>query len=391
MKFLIPFLLITNLAEGQVSHPLVYGTSLPSTCSIADVYVLTAVTPGLYICTSLDTWQNIIPPVPSGTILLTLTSCPSGYTESSALNGKMLRGTIVANGDVGTTGGNDSITPTGTNSAPTFTGDNIVSSATSGGTPAGTNSSLSFTGSAWTAPAVSWPVGVPTAANESSHTHSVTAVGTNGTVSITPLLNAIVWPVGVPTHSGTAISDHTSHTHTYTDIVNHVHVETINSATTGSTGSGFPALLDATTSGGPTSLWMSTANPTGGIATGTSAGPSITLTHTVSNQGTIAWPAGVPTTSGASTTVGAETFTGSAVTSAAGSAHTHVLSWSAGVPTIATYTPAGTINTPTFTGDVLGTHTHTITATGTNSVPAFTGASFDNRAAYTNVIFCVKD
>lgn len=61
----------------------------------------------------------------------------------------------------------------------------------------------------------------------------------------------------------------------------------------------------------------------GGVATGTTNGPSATLTHTANNP---------------------------AVTSGAGSAHSHTISWPAGVPTIAGYTPAGSISAPTFTG-----------------------------------------
>lgn len=53
--------------------------------------------------------------LPSGLITMILAgSCPTGFTEVSALNGKMLRGTVAANGNVGTTGGNATITPTGT-------------------------------------------------------------------------------------------------------------------------------------------------------------------------------------------------------------------------------------------------------------------------------------
>lgn len=61
--------------------------------------------------------------LPSGLIVLILSgTCPSGFTEVSALSGKFLLGTVAANGDVGTTGGSDNITPAGTNSAPAFTG-----------------------------------------------------------------------------------------------------------------------------------------------------------------------------------------------------------------------------------------------------------------------------
>lgn len=165
------------------------------------------------------------------------------------------------------TGGSKTVAAAGSNSVPTFTGSFGSTSFVSGGTPAGT----------------------------------------------------IAWPAGVPTHSGTTIADHASHTHTYTDVPNHVHIENINSAITGGL-TGFPALADTSTSG-VTATGLSTATNTGGVATGTTAGPSATLSHTVSSQGTIAWPAGVPTFSGSSL-----------------SAHSH------------TMTPAGTVTAPTFTG-----------------------------------------
>jgi hypothetical protein len=91
--------------------------------------------------------------------------------------------------------------------------------------------------------------------------------------------------------------------------------------------------------------------------------------------GTIAWPAGVPAFTGNSGTVPAET-----------------ISWPSAVPT--------------FSGSALGTHTHTVTANGSNSAPtftgtpvtptgsasapAFTGTQFDNRSTFKRVIFCKK-
>ena len=64
----------------------------------------------------------------------------------------------------------------------------------------------------------------------------------------------------------------------------------------------------------------------------------------------------------------------------------------------ANYTPAGTINTPTFTGSAMGNHDHTIsgsseavgagTPAGTINTPTFTGTQFDNRSAFIRVIIC---
>ncbi len=100
---------------------------------------------------------------------------------------------------------------------------------------------------------IAWPVGVPTTANESAHTHSVT--------------------------SNVAVGDHAAHTHTFTQSSN---------ATT-------PDLLTVNTAAA------------GVAASGTTGNPNATLTHSVTNN---------------------------AVTSAAGSAHNHTVSWPAGVPTL---------------------------------------------------------
>lgn len=65
--------------------------------------------------------------VPAGAILLIVSgSCPSGYVEETAFNGRLPLGTLAANSDIGTTGGSDNITPAGTVSQPTFTGNALA-------------------------------------------------------------------------------------------------------------------------------------------------------------------------------------------------------------------------------------------------------------------------
>jgi hypothetical protein len=118
-------------------------------------------------------------------------------------------------------------------------------------------------------------------ANESAHTHGVT--------------------------SNVTVGNHASHTHTYTQVPNHVHVQTVNTATTG----GLSGYAPDTSTNTAAASGYSTQNPTGGVATATTNGPDAPLTHTVTNN---------------------------AVTSAAGSAHTH------GLGTVV-------VSTPTFTGD----------------------------------------
>lgn len=181
-------------------------------------------------------WGCGVPSVslPSGLIVMMLAgTCPTGFAEASALNGKTIVGTVAANKDVGTTGGSDTITPAGTNSALTFTGsalgthlhgvgtfDNASASA---GTPAGT---------------IAWPVGVPVFTGTPftaviNHTHAVTSVGSAATGAATNLTGAsdtssttataanpaggvssitpagtIAWPAGVPTFGGSAMGNH---------------------------------------------------------------------------------------------------------------------------------------------------------------------------------------
>ena len=67
-----------------------------------------------------------------------------------------------------------------------------------------------------------------------------------------------------------------------------------------------------------------------------------------------------------------------------------VKGWSAGVDPggiggSATYTPAGTVSTPTFTGDALSTHSHGV-GSYVNSVPTFTGSALSTHThTYTEV------
>ena len=196
--------------------------------------------------------------IPSGSILVIESgSCPNGYTET--LNGQFLLGTNNASGDVGTTGGSNSITPNGSISSLVFSGSSVLSNSVSAGTPTGTISQPTFTGNAL-----------------ANHAHEL------------PLQLV----------SGTS----TRH-------------------------------LSATTFGTGTSRAAQGAD----TATANTTSAAVALSQAVS----------------------------------------------AG-------TPAGTVSIPTFTGTALGTHQHTVTATGSISGGDFTGTQFDNRPSYTKVIFCKK-
>lgn len=216
---------------------------------------------------------------PAGmTVIVVSGGCPTGFGEITALDGAMPEGTLAAHGDVGGTGGANAITPTVaslTAAAQTFTGSSATSSSVSGGTPAGTV----------TAPAVSWPVGVPT------------FTGNAGTVP-------------AETFTGTPFSS----------VINHTHTVTVTSLVQGSTTAATTGthIMTSTATGGsaraPTSgdsITATTANPAGGVASITPAGTNGTAAFTPA--GTVAWPAGVPTNS-------TPTFSGSAL-----SGHTHTL------------------------------------------------------------------
>lgn len=101
---------------------------------------------------------------------------------------------------------------------------------------------------------------------------------------------------GALTH---AHADHASHTHQYSEIVNHTHPVTdpghthltqrYPTATGGSSGftidtSMSGTLADNTLPTKTATTGITTSNPAGGVATGTTVGPSATLTHDAVNQ-----------------------------------------------------------------------------------------------------------
>lgn len=115
----------------------------------------------------------------------------------------------------------------------------------------------------------------------------------------------------VSAHSGTAVGDHASHTHSYTEVPNHTHPHNMQGGTTAAV-TGTNVLGSTATGGSARAMAIATSNNTSGVATGTTAGPSSTLSHTVTQPN-------AHTLSGSSEAVGAGT-------------------------------PAGTVSAPTFTG-----------------------------------------
>lgn len=153
-------------------------------------------------------------------------------------------------------------------------------------------------------------------AEKTSGALTVAAAGTNSAPAFTgTALGTHTHGVGtyaISAHSGSAVASHASHTHTYTDVPNHVHVENAQGGTTAST-TGTHLMTSAATGGNLRAAGQSTANPTGGVATGTTAGPSASLTHTVTQPDN-------------------HTMNGLSAVASAG-------------------TPAGTVDAPTFTGN----------------------------------------
>ena len=172
--------------------------------------------------------------LPSGVILpMVAGACPSGTTELSSLDGRALIGTTTANGNVGTTGGADSVTPDGTVAAPTFTG-------TQAAVPAHT---------------ISWPGAVPT--------HSGTTATFTGSALAT---HAHELPFQIPTTTTT---------------------RQIAAATFGTGTSRAATAVSAAGTANTTSAAVALSQAVSG---GTPAG-----TVTITSQGTIAWPGAVPT------------------------------------------------------------------------------------------------
>lgn len=138
---------------------------------------------------------------------------------------------------------------------------------------------------------------------DSGDTDFDTAEETGGAKTVAAAGSVSAPTISGSTASGTtgiSVGDHASHTHTYTDVINHTHTVNVGSANDTSTTTGAGNVFAGTTS----SVIATSGNPSGGVATGTTAGPSATLTHSVTDTGH---------THGAGTlAASAPTFTGSA-------------------------------------------------------------------------------
>lgn len=177
-------------------------------------------------------------------------------------------------------------------------------------TPAGSVSQPTFTGNALSGHAHGAGTLVPSAhAGAAVSAHSGSAVSA---------------------HSGSAVADHASHTHTYTQVPNHVHVQRLQGGTTGAT-TGTHLMGSTATGGSLRNAGQSTLDPTGGVATGTTNGPGAALTHSVTQPAdhTVTQPANHTVTQPSD-----HTMSGSSQSVSAG-------------------TPEGTVSQPSFTGSPL--------------------------------------
>lgn len=113
---------LASAQQGWVGHILITNVAPTGPCGGISELAINQMTGSVYICPISGQWP-IVPnitggnsaAVPSGLVTFVMSgTCPVGFTEVSALNGKMLKGTVTANGNVGTSGGADTITPTGT-------------------------------------------------------------------------------------------------------------------------------------------------------------------------------------------------------------------------------------------------------------------------------------
>ena len=231
-RFVLGIVLFAGIAAFAQSQAAIIGfVGTPTGSCASGQMAANAATGDLYWCNS-TAWTRY---VPAGIISMQISgSCQAGWTQVMALNGQFLQGTLAANGDVGTTGGNATITPAGTNStaaftpagtnstaaftpagtvaAPTFSGTQGTTSATSAGTPAGTVAAIAATST--TAVVVTTGSGNNVAAQThthaapaftgsalATHTHTLTPAGTNSA----PGFTGTAGTVPAETFTGTAV------------------------------------------------------------------------------------------------------------------------------------------------------------------------------------------
>ena len=153
--------------------------------------------------------------IPSGSILIISSgTCPTGFSEATELDGVMLRGTLTAHGDIGGTGGADSITPTVNSlTAAAQTVNSLIAAAHTHSWPAGvpTNGAIAIgtfanvaTATTGNCAATNTLIGTGAANSCKATAPNLTVPAEGHTGALTPPV--ISWPAGVPTEGTSAVT-----------------------------------------------------------------------------------------------------------------------------------------------------------------------------------------
>lgn len=298
---------------------------------------------------------------------------------SSSAGGSLPAGAIVLT--------SSSSCPAGTTEANEFAGRMLLATTAGAGdagstggadniTPGGSVSAPTFTGSAL-----------------AGHAHDAGTLAIGTTSAGTPA-GTVAWPAAVPTFTGAPLA---SHAHGVGAIDN----AAVSGGTPGGTisapvftGNAITQVINHThplaTGTGTTGNFAQVIGTVDTSSGGTGGTPTQTALGTLSGN-----PAGGVSSITPSGSVSAPTFTGNALAT-----HDHTLTGSS--ESVSAGTPAGSNawpgSVPTFSGSALSAHGHTIsgaaasvsagTPAGTVSTPSFTGNAFDNRSAFVRVIPC---
>jgi hypothetical protein len=211
---------LLTLAPRLASAQITYGATIPSACitGIGSLFFLTS-TQQVHYCNASGVWTPFSTggaALPSGLIGFVISgTCPAGTTEVAALLGKTLVLTTAASGNVGTTGGLDTVTPTGTIAwpagVPVFTGSALVAHSHElpfqnvNATTVRNIAAATFgTGTSRAAIGI---VGGTGTANTTSAAVALTQSVTAGTP-----VGTIAWPGGVPTFTGANLDNRSAFT-----------------------------------------------------------------------------------------------------------------------------------------------------------------------------------
>lgn len=274
--------------------------------------------------------------LPSGMIAFFAGACPTGWTEYTTARGRIVVGLPLNGTAEGTLG-----------TALTDLQDKSLSLTHAGSavadhsyTPAGTNAA---TGAGTPSGTVAWPAGVPAFSGSALSGHAHTSSSLVAAAQTVNSLTAAAQTVSALTAAAQTFSGTPSSV-----IVNHVHVSDFTSA----------SRVQGGTTASTTGTHIMTSTATGGSARAPTAGDSIAGTTGNPTGGAASYtPAGTNGTSAVTGTMNSSAVTGTMNSSTVSGSTT---SDSAGTPAGSNAWPAGV---PTFSGAALGTHGHDFTGT----------------------------